>query len=124
MVGETIALNSVQKLPTDAINVRRTVSPFTFYECPVGFKAVVKGTALVDNFGAGTTVSLKGAGVFIAQWIFTSCVVGNFDVKKLCLGTQFKFEIQLDAGDIVEYIQNSGTNASIDFTATVQETPI
>jgi len=124
MVGETIALNAIQKIPTVAINTRRVVSPYTFYTCPAGFKAVIKGSAVCDGNGAAVDINLWAALIKICRWTTASCVASGANNKSLCLGTPFIFEIQLDAGDIVMYDQNTGTNAEIDFTATVKETPV
>lgn len=123
MVSEITTLNSVQKIPTVGINIRRTLSPFAFYTCPAGKKAVIKGSAVVDNTGAAVTVDLNAAGNSIAEWQFSGGGTDPNVPQDLALGTLFKFEIQLDAGETLDYSQNTGTNASINVNAMVQETP-
>jgi len=118
---QIVSRNQTQKITTIAINVRRVLSPFDFYTCPAGKKAVVKGTANCDNLGAATAVDLNGAGVIIHTWdtgTNTDWWAGDTQANTL-----MPFEIQLDAGETVDYSQNSGTNASMDFFAKVEETP-
>lgn len=119
MTSKVSALNTTQKIPTTAINVRRVVSPFTFYTCPTGKKAIVKGKAVCTGLGAAASVRLNAAGIQIVEW--AAAAVGN---KILVIQTYFEFEIQLNAGETLDYSQDAGVNGELNVNATVQETPV
>lgn len=124
MSGLTRSYGNVSSIPTIAINVRKTLSPFVFYLCPAGKKAIIKGTAVCDNTGAAANVSLVAAGVSIAKWLAAGGQGNQNKPREMSVEVQFDFEIQLDAGDSISYSQDVGTNASIDFNAMVQETSL
>jgi len=124
LVGKRVALTSVQKIPTAAINIRRVVSPFAFYTCPAGKKAIVKGTAEVTGTGAAATVDLNAAGTSIAEWQSAGGNLNDDVPQNMAIGVRFFFEIQLDAGETIDYDQNAGTNAEMNFNAEVHETPV
>jgi len=123
---QIISRNQIQRIPTIALNVRKVLSGGTdgdFYTTPTGKKALIKGVALCTGLGAAATVTLSAAGVVIAQWQAAG-QVDPFVPRDLKLLTAFAFEVQLDAGDILQYAQNTGTNAEMNINAEILETPI
>ena len=114
--------NSVQTIASNKINVRKVLSGGTdgdFYTCPVGKKAIIKGTAVSDGAGAGTIVNLLAGGIELCDWD-SSGILGT---NNLTVGMIFPFEVQLIAGGILQYTQDSGTNGEMQITAKVQESP-
>jgi len=123
---QIISRNQIQKIPTIAINERKVLSGGTdgdFYTCPTGKKALIKGFAVMTGVGAAATVDLNVAGVSIAEWQSAGGNANQFVPQDLAVGVQFNFEVQLDAGDILQYSQDSGTNAEMNMNAEVLETP-
>jgi len=119
---QIISRNQLQKIPTITINLRKTLSGGTdgdFYTCPTGKKAIIKGTAVCSGLGAAATVNLLAAGVELCEWEAT----GTTGTLTLAVNVFFSFEIQLDAGDILQYTQNTGTNGEMQIAAEVLETP-
>lgn len=124
MSGVTVPLGSVQKLPGIAITPRATVvQPTTWYTCPAGKKAKVKGLVTCQGFGAATTASLLIGGTEIAEWDLVGCDTGNNTPLSLCADHYFEIDVELEAGDTVQTTQNSGTNAEFNVFLEVQETP-
>jgi len=122
MVSRTSARNATQRIPTIPINVKRVISPFTFYTCPAGKKSIIKGTAVCTGTGAATFVSLLGADELIQKWNNTADiqVTKNINVRTDVI---INFEIQLDALEILNYTQDVGTNAEMQINVKVQESP-
>jgi len=123
---QIISRNQIQKIPTIALNVRKVLSGGTdgdFYTCPTGKKAIIKGFAVCTGVGAATTVDLNVAGVSIAEWQSAAGQTDPFRPQDMALLVQFNFEVQLDAGDILQYSQSSGTNAEMNINAEILETP-
>jgi len=123
---QIISRNQIQKIPTIALNVRKVLSGGTdgdFYTVPTGKKAKIKGVAVCTGAGAAATVDLNVAGTSFAEWQATGGDNDPFKPQTLALGVQFPFEIQLDAGEILQYSQNSGTNAEMNINAEILETP-
>jgi len=68
-------------------------------------------------------VDLNAAGVSIAEWQSAGGQLNDDVPQNMAVGVRFNFEIQLDAGETIDYDQNTGTNAELNFNAEVQETP-
>jgi len=123
---QIISRNQIQRIPTVALNVRKVLSGGTdgdFYTCPTGKKAIIKGVAVCTGTGAGANASLQFAGVSVATWLAAGGTTDNFIVFSLGIDIFFPFEIQLDAGEVMRYIQDSGTNAEMNINAEILETP-
>jgi len=123
---QVISRNQIQRIPTIALNVRKVLSGGTdgdFYTTPTGKKAVIKGVATCTGVGAATTVDLNVAGTSLAEWQSAGGQADPFTPQDLAVGVQFPFEVQLDAGEILQYSQNSGTNAEMNVNAEILETP-
>lgn len=126
---QIISRNLVQKIPTSEINARVVLQPNTWYTCPTGRKAIVKGSVVCTGRGAAANADFNAAGILWFSWVTAGAVIGNYlDVARnlsTVNGGQFAFfEVQLSAGEIIETTQNSGTNAEFNVFASVQETPI
>jgi len=119
--------SAAQKIPKFDINDRIVLQPHTWYTCPAGKKAIVKGRVQCTGRGAATTASFEAAGVEMFRWIAGSGSIGwEQSPRALNDGSdEFAlFEVELAAGDIIETTQSSGTNAEFNVWADVQETPI
>jgi len=124
MSGVTVALNSVQKLPGVPIIPRATViQPTSWYVCPAGKKAMVKGLCTCQGFGAASSGSLLIGGTEIAQWENVGCELDNTDPLNLCADRYFAFEVELEAGESIQTTQDTGTNAEFNLFGIVEETP-
>lgn len=124
---QIISRNQIQRIPTIALNVRKVLSGGTdgdFYKVPTDKKAVIKGFAVCTGTGAAAQVDLNVAGVSIAEWQSSGGQLNQFRPQDMALNIQFNFEVQLDAGEILQYSQNSGTNAEMNINAEILETPV
>ncbi len=118
------AKNAAQKIPTIPIFGNVVVQPETWYTCPAGKKAIIKGTCVCSNTGAAAVADLEAAGVSIAEWQATGGVFDPSVPQDLAEGTEYPFEVQLAAGESLITTQDSGSNANFKINAKVQETPI
>jgi len=124
---QIISRNQLQKIPTIPLNIRKVLSGGTdgdFYTCPAGKKAIVKGIAVCTGTGAAANVSLQFVGVSIATWLATSGINDNKLVFNMAIDVFFPYEVQLAAGEVMRYVQDSGTNAEMNINAEIQETPV
>ena len=124
-IAQLISRTQVNTLPNIAINGRVfSGQPHTWYTCPTGKKAIVKGRTSCLQQGAATTMQLRAAGEDIAQWVVSSCVTDNTNPFFLCIGRYHDWEIELEAGDIIQTTQNSGDNAEFLMMANALELPV
>jgi len=123
---QIISRNQIQRIPTIALIVRKVLSGGTdgdFYTVPTEKKALIKGVAVMQNFGAAGSVDLDAASITIATWITPGGTSNNNNPFTMALNIALPFEVQLDAGDILAYTQSSGTNAEMLINAEILETP-
>jgi len=118
LAGKRGTLNAIQKIPTAPVVGRVVVQPETWYTCPTGQKAIVKGKCVCTGLGAAASVRLNAAGVRLVEW--QAAAVSE---KVLIINTYFEFEIQLAAGETLDTSQDAGANGEINMLANVQETP-
>lgn len=128
MVGKRVGLGAVQKIPENAINDRVVLQPNTWYTCPAGQKARVKGCVQCTDRGAAATADFIVAGVVMFRWSRSTgsplSYLDNPRTLTTASGGQFaEFEVDLAAGDTIVTDQDSGTNAEFNVWAKVQETP-
>jgi len=122
---QIISRNQIQKNPIIVLNERKVLSGGTdgdFYTCPTGKKATIKGFALMTGLGAAGNVRLVVAGVIIAQWA-AGGNVNTIRPRDMEVLVQYNFEVGLVAGEILQYTQDSGTNAEMNINAEILETP-
>jgi len=115
-----VVRNQVQKTNKRMIALELDVTmPRTWYTCPAGKVAIVKGTTVCQNTGAAATATLAFAGVIHATWLAT----GGSNVLLDDLSEDFVLEWTafLDGGDTIITDQNTGTNAEFKFQAEVEE---
>jgi len=131
MVGVRQASNQVQKIPEFEINDRVVVQPHTWYTCPAGKKAIVKGSVVCTGRGAAATADFDVASITMFRWnsaiLITATETQNYIDTPLALttfngGQTAFFDVELSAGDTIETNQNTGTNAEFNVFAKVQET--
>jgi len=119
---QIISRNQVQKTNKRAV-FRQDVAnhPITYYTCPAGKIAVIKGNIICSSTGAATTVDLLVDGISICEW---QSAGGGTDInvpQDLALGTLFPFEVNLVATDTLASAQNSGSNANLTLNITIEE---
>lgn len=133
MVSQLIPSNVSQKIPTEPITGRVVLQPHTWYTCPAGKKAVIKGSVVCTGRGAAATADFDAASVTLFRWDKSTIIVAtetwNYRDTPLELtthkgGQTAFFEVQLAAGETIETTQNTGTNAEFNVFAKVQETPV
>jgi len=130
------AKNVIQKTPVFSINLRTTVQPTTYYTCPAGKVATVKGLVRCDDRGAAANATLEIAGINYCVWdnnlVKQPSTQGmGWDYSKFRpdnLTTQgggqgCTVDFVLNAGEAVITKQNSGTNASFDVFLEITESP-
>jgi len=126
LVGKRGGLNVSQKIQSFEINDRIVVQPNTWYTCPAGKKAIVKGRVQCTGLGAAAQANFLIAGVVMFRW-GGAAAIGDYleNPRSLSVanGGQFAlFEVELSAGDIVETTQDAGTNSEFNLWAEVRET--
>jgi len=124
---QIISRNTSQKIPSFAINDRVVLQPETWYTCPTGKKAICKGRVQMTGLGAAATANFEVAGVIMYQWANTVAAGDYLQNPRLLSdddgGQMALFEVELEAGDIIETTQNTGTNAEFNVWMEVQESP-
>lgn len=121
----TVTYNSYQKIIETAINQRVVVQPYNWALCPAGHKAIVKGSAYCSGLGASTQSFFQVNGhenIPIRSVIPNGST--NANMYEIAVGVVFPFEVELEAGDILESNQNNGTNAEWNIFGMVRLTPI
>jgi len=126
---QVISRNQAQKIPSFEINGRVVLQPNTWYTCPAGKKARVKGNVRCTGRGAAATTTFAVAGVVMYGW--DNATTGTDDYINVPTGlgtgqggqTAF-FDVELAAGETIVTDQNTGTNAEFNLFASVQESPI
>jgi len=125
---QIISRNQSQKIQSFEINDRIVLQPNTWYTCPTGKKAIVKGSVQCTNRGAAADASFEVAGVVMFRWDNTAVAPTNGYLDEprglsTANGGQLAlFEVELSAADIIRTIQNTGTNAEFNVWADVIET--
>jgi len=131
LAGKRGGLSVAQKIPEFEINDRIVLQPHTWYTCPAGKKALVKGNVKCTGRGAAAVARFEAAGIRLFEWNRNTGVTGsrNYidtpDALSTAEGGQTAlFDFELSAGDIIETTQDAGTNAEFEVVAKVQETSI
>ena len=119
----TSTYNSYKKIQSRSLNGRIVLQPHTWYTCPSGKRAIVKGVAACTSTGASATSSLEGAGEIIRK-VYHTGGESNPWMKKIKPEVIFNFEIELEENETLKTIQASGTNAAWDVIAQITETPM
>jgi len=122
---QIISRNQAQKIQSFEINGRVVIQPNTWYTCPTGKKAIVKGRVQCTGLGASATANFVVAGVTMFTWNSDATPLGYLlDPRTMSASSSelALFEAELSAGDIIETTQNTGTNAEFNVWAEVIET--
>lgn len=122
LVSRTVARNQTQKIPTEPINDRVVVQPNTWYTCPAGKKAIVKGSATCTSTGAAANTTLQANAIPIKVCLAVGGGTNPWD-RDIAPDITFNFEVQLAAGQILNTIQNAGVNAEWEMQAEITESP-
>jgi len=66
---QIISRNQLQKISTTPMIRRDTAEhPITYYTCPTGAKAIIKGKTVCSGTGAAAVVDILAAGISICEW--------------------------------------------------------
>jgi len=122
---QIISRNQSQKIQSFEINDRVVLQPNTWYTCPTGKKAIVKGSVQCTGRGAAATTDFVAAGVVMFTWTSQASAQG-FETSPRNLSASLSefafFEVELAAGETILTQQNTGTNAEFNVWASVIET--
>lgn len=118
-------LNTTQRISEKKISSRTVVQPSVHYTCPAGKKAIFKGIVQCTSLGAATNASLRDVddAFNLARWTTATGTRQNVDWTVLIVGVLINVELELEAGDEIKTVQNSGTNAEFNVVGTVLELP-
>jgi len=134
-IASLISRTRVSTLPETPLNGRVVLQPNTWYTCPTGKKAIVKGRVTCTGLGAASEARFSVAGVIMHRWEALSNIIsGSFSVdgqyndnqanfKNAAPNVYINFDVTLDAGETIITSQNSGTNAEFNLFSSVLELP-
>jgi len=118
---QIISRNNIQKTNKRVISFTNDiVQPTTWYTCPTGKIAIVKGTCQCVSLGAAASTSLEFATVKYAGWS-ASGSTNTAQLDDLLTAIKIEFEVKLAAGDTIVTDQASGTNAQFKLGAEIEE---
>jgi len=118
---QVIPRNQQQRTNKRQLFSNDVLQPVTYYTCPAGKVAIIKGTWLCDDTGAAAVVDLNAAGVSIAEVQATGGGTDPNIPQDLAEGLLFTFEVTLAATETLGVTQDSGTNANTTINAVVEE---
>jgi len=124
---QVISRNQTQKISAVPLTGRVVLQPNTWYTCPTGKKAIVKGKVQCTGLGAAATATFTIAGVIMYEWIVNATPPDPIiEPRQLDVGAQTfgTFEVELAAGETVVTSQNTGTNAEFNLFADVIESSV
>jgi len=126
---QIVSRNQAQKIQSVDVNARVVIQPNTYYTCPVGKKAIIKGSVQCTGLGAAANASFEAAGVVMFIWVGSGAIVGDYIDQPRVLSTINSgqvalFEVQLAASEFIRTIQNTGTNSEFNVFASVIETSV
>jgi len=119
---QIVSRNRVQQIPEFDLNVRKVLSGGTdgdFYTVPTGKKAIIEGSAICTGLGAAATVDLEFDGTRFHRWDAASGT--EVALRTTIININIPFKVQLAAGQVLRYTQDSGTNAEMNITTRIQE---
>jgi len=123
---QIVSRNQAQKIQSFEINDRVVLQPHVWYVCPTGKKAIVKGSIACTGTGAGANADLLVASEIMFRWLTAGAFIESYVNAPRTLGAGISqmafFEFELSAGDEMETVQNTGTNAEFNVWAEVVET--
>jgi len=119
---QIIARNQIQKTNKRTVSRADTSGyPITYYTCPTGKIAVIKGSWICDDTGAAAVVDLNSAGISIAEVQATGGVITLTTPQNLAEDVLYPFEADLVAGETLTCTQDSGTNATTKLFIVIEE---
>ena len=119
---QIVSRNQIQKTNLRTVFRNDTSGyPLTYYTCPTGKIAIIKGNWLCDDTGAGATVDLVLAGVSIGEVQATGGGTDPNIPQDLAEGLLFPFIANLVAGETLTCTQDSGTNANTKLNIIIEE---
>jgi len=126
---QIVSRNQAQKIQSVDVNARVVIQPNTYYTCPAGKKAIIKGSVQCTGLGAAANASFEAAGVVMFIWVGSGAIVGDYIDQPRVLSTINSgqvalFEVQLAAAEFIRTIQNTGTNSEFNVFASVIETSV
>lgn len=127
MTSVLVARNVAQKLGKTIVNVSTPVitgSKITIYTCPAGKTARITGRMVCSTTGAGNVADLLMRAISIAEWQATGGVFDPNVPQDLAEGTQVTFDEVLEAAELCELAQDSGTNANFIGCLEIEERPV
>jgi len=119
---QVISRNQVQKTNKRTILQQDTGShPITYYTCPTGKIAVIKGNIICSSTGTGSEADLIAGGISQCEWQSSGGGTIIQVPQDLAINVLFPFEINLKAAETLVSQQSSGTNANMTINCVVEE---
>jgi len=119
---QIISRNNIQRTNKRATGlVLDVLQPTTWYTCPTGKMAIVKGTCVCGNTGAAASATLQFNGAIYATWKATGGSTLIQDLTNLDLNISIAWVANLAAGETIVTDQNTGTNAEFRLQFEVEE---
>jgi len=129
-IAQLSSRNQANVLPEISITDRIVLQPHTWYICPTGKKAIVKARIQCTGRGAAATATMRAAGVNMFTWVAGAAIAGTDPYREVPnnigisnFPISYEFIIPLSAGEQLETIQSSGTNAEFNLWGNVLELP-
>jgi len=124
---QIISRNQSQKIASFEINGRVVLQPNTWYTCPTGKKAIVKGKVQCTGNGASASAEFVAAGVVMYDWGTGAATAIEHQIisprgMRSAQNEFGFFEVELAAGETIITQQDAGTNAEFNVWASVTET--
>jgi len=124
---QIVSRNQAQKIQSVEINGLIVLQPNTWYTCPTGKKAIVKGSVRCTDRGTAADTDFVAAGIIMYTWNDAGAIIGDYidnpeSLSTINGGQTAFFEVELAAGETIVTQQASGTNASFKVFASVIET--
>lgn len=117
-----VSRNQIQKTNKRTLNQQNTSGhPITFYTCPAGKIAVIKGTIVCSSTGAAATVDFNVAGISLCEWQASGGGTDPNVPQDLVVGFLFHFEVNLSAGETIATNMSSGSNANTTINIVIEE---
>jgi len=136
-IAQLTSRTQVSTLVETSLNGRVVLQPNTWYTCPAGKKAIVKGRVTCTGTGAAAEARFSIAGVIMFRFaVFGGNVAQVFPdgtanytnttptvINSTPLNVFREFETTLAAGETIITSQDSGTNAEFNLFGSVKELP-
>jgi len=127
-IAQLTSRTVVTKIVAQGQVINTTVTPVTVHTVPAGKRTRITGVIWCVDFGAASEGRVVADGIIIARWTST----GTFDTDSkpdsvggsgMRINVYYHIDIILEAGEVLELLQNSGTNTQFKRALKIEELP-